>query len=165
MTTALPYTWDGEALRPMRPKLCDKELVIGALYFMEAKEVRSEAAHRSYFASIRDAWLNLPEDETDRFPTPESLRKYALIKTGYCKKRDIVCANNAQAIALVAVISDLDAYSLVTVSERVVSVWTAESQSYKAMGKKRFNESQNAVRDYCASLIGVAPEELERESA
>ena len=163
--TPLLAQWDGEAFVVARrhAKDCDKALVVGERYMLTVEEQRSDAAHRSFFASVTEAWRNLPEDQAERFPTADALRRYALIKAGFCDRRDIVCANNNEAMRLAGMVKALDAYSITTVSERVVSVWTAESQSKKSMGKQRFNESQNAVRDFCAAMIGVSSDALARE--
>jgi hypothetical protein len=154
--------WDGESFIPARrhAKDCAARLVVGSLYMVDAEEPRSEAAHRSFFASINEAWKSLPEDEAKRFPSADHLRRYALIKAGFCRRTDVVCANNTEAMRLAAMVKGLDTYSLTTVSERVVSTWTAESQSHKSMGKKRFTDSQNAVRDFVAGLLDVKASEL-----
>jgi hypothetical protein len=158
--------WTGEGFEvPARArKSLDASLVCGMRYSVAIIEERSAKAHAAYFATVTDAWRNLPEDQVERFPTADHLRRYALIKTGHANRRDVVCANNNEAMRLAALVKTLDPYSLTMVSERAVAIWTAESQSYKAMGKKRFMQSQEAVRDFCASLIGVTPETLERES-
>ncbi len=164
--TPLLATWDGEVFTVARrhAKDCDAALVVGQQYVLTVEKQRSDAAHRSFFASVNEAWKNLREDDAERFPTPDALRRYALIKAGFCDRRDIVCENNNEAMRLAGMVKALDAYSITTVSERVVSVWTAESQSKRAMGKQRFNESQNAVRDFCAAMIGVEPAALARET-
>lgn len=150
---------------PRHAKECDAKYVIGARYFVTVEEIRSEPAHRSFFASVKESWASLPEDQAERFPSADHLRKFALIKAGFCQRRDVVCANNNEALRLAALIKSLDSYSLTTVSERAVSTWTADSQSYRAMGKQRFTDSQNAVRDYIAALLDVKAGELPSEEA
>ena len=165
--TPLLAQWNGDAFEVARrhKRDCDAGLVIGQFYTLTVEEQRSDASHRSFFATVNEAWKNLREDDAERFPTPDSLRRYALIKAGFCDRRDIVCANNNEALKTAGLVKALDAYSITTVSERVVSVWTAVSQSKKSMGKQRFQESQNAVRDFCASLLGVSPDNLPAEEA
>ncbi len=160
--TPLLAQWNGGAFEVYQrhAKACDANLVVGERYIVTVEEQRSEASHRSFFASVTEAWRSLPEDHAERFPTPDHLRRYALIKAGYCERRDVVCANNNEAMRLAALVKTLDSYSLTMVSERAVSIWTALSQSKRAMGKQKFIESQNAVRDYCAALIGVATDRL-----
>ena len=57
-------------------------------------------------------------------------------------------------------IRDLD-----DIENAVVTEWTPKSQSYRAMGKKAFAESKDAVLGYVADLIGVAPAELAKQGA
>ena len=42
---------------------------------------------------------------------------------------------------------------------------TAQSQSFRAMGKQRFQESKQAVLDILAELIGVEAKQLEDANA
>jgi hypothetical protein len=160
-TPPLLLIYDGEALVPRYPAIADKHLVIGQVYRMVEQEDRSSASHRHYFAVINEAHRNLPEDLAERFPTPEALRKYALIRAGYRDERSIVCTSRAEALRLAGFIRPMDAYAIVTVQEAVVRVYTAQSQSLKAMGKKDFGESKTAVMDALAALIGVDPATLQ----
>jgi hypothetical protein len=173
MTETLPvviFQWSGEAMVPRARfhNLANAHYVVGELYRLEAIEERSAVSHRHYFACIHDAWLNIPEHLADRFPTSEALRKFALIKTGYADERSIVCATKAEAQRVAAFVKPMDTYAVVAVSEAVVTVYTAKSQSMKAMGRKVFQESKDAVLGYVADLIGVTPDALaqrKREAA
>lgn len=151
------FRWSGEVMEPVRPtqRLCDAQFVVGEVYSLQAIERRSMASHRHFFAAVHDAWLNLPEDQAERFPTDEHLRKYALIKTGYADQRSIVCASRAEALRVAEFIKPMDGYAIVSVQGAVVHVFTAQSQSLPAMGKERFQDSKDKVLDYCAGLIGV----------
>lgn len=60
----------------------DKHYVIGEKYHLVPHYGRSENSHRHQFAAIHDAWANLPSDMHMLFPSSESLRKWALIKSG-----------------------------------------------------------------------------------
>lgn len=166
MIAPILFAWAGDAMVPVSrfKKEADARFVVGERYRMDVIEERSVKAHAAYFATVSDAWRNLPEDQSDRFPSPDHLRRFALIKTGFANSREIVCATNNEAVRLAALVKSLDSYSLAAVSDRAVQIWTAESQSYRAMGKERFMASQAAVREFCASLIGVAPDDLEREA-
>ena len=157
--------WEGDVLRPLLRfmKELNARLVVGERYRIDIIEERSERSHRAYFAAVNEAWMSLPEDKADLFPTAEHLRKYALVKTGYADHRSIVCASKAEAVRLAAFIKPMDAFAVVTVRDAVVNVWTAKSQSSHAMGKKDFLASQQAVRDLCAGLIGVTGQALANE--
>ena len=143
---------------------CNAEFVVGQLYRLDEIHDRSANSHRHFFAELHEAWKNLPEREAERFQTSEHLRKYALIRCGYADHRQIVCASKAEAQRVAAFIKPMDEYAVVTVSEAVVTVYTAQSQSMKAMGRKAFQESKTAVLDYVAALIGVSRDELKQNA-
>jgi hypothetical protein len=145
-------------------KEADAEYVIGEGYRFTRYEERSEASHRHFFAALHEAWANLPADLSERFPTSERLRKFALIKSGFATQRQLIASSRAEALRLAAFIAPMDEYALVETRGAVVTVWEAESQSMRAMGKDRFKASKDAVLAYCASLIGVEPETLRREA-
>ena len=165
--TPLPMVWDGESLRPASPywaKRADAEYVIGERYQIAPIEERSAASHAHYFAAVNEVWANLPEELAERLPTSEHLRKYALIKCGFADQRQIVCASKAEAQRVAAFIRPMDDYAIVGASEAVVTVWTAQSQSFRAMGKQRFGESKERVLAFLASLIAVEPEALSQRA-
>lgn len=166
MTGPIPFVWDGEAMVPAERfrKHCDKEFVVGLEYPLVIHESRSRASHNHFFASIEEAWLNLPEHLQEHFPSSEHLRKYALIKSGYADNRSIVCASKAEAQRLACFIKPMDAYAIVSAHEATVTVWTAQSQSHKAMGKAVFQKSKDDVLDIIAGLVGVKPQTLAQEA-
>ena len=167
MAATVLFRWDGEAMQPANryaKAAADAEYVIGLAYRMQALEERSAKAHAAYFATVTEAWRNLSDEDSARFPTSDSLLKFVLIKCGFADQRQIVCATNSEAIRLAAIVKGFDEYSVTAVVDCVVTIWTAKSQSYKAMGKKDFLASQAAVRDYLAAMIGVSPTALERSA-
>lgn len=133
----------------------DKDFVIGEVYRMVEHHDRSANSHRHYFAVIADAWRNLPDSMLQEFPTAEHLRKKLLVKAGYADERSIVCASKAEAQRVAAFIKPMDEYAVVIVREAVVRVYTAQSQSMRAMGKKAFQESKTKVMDAIDDLLGV----------
>lgn len=165
MTAPLPFRWTGEAMAPMRRKAADATFVVGQIYRLEAVEERSAASHNHYFAAIAEGWRNLPEIEMERFPSPDFLRKWCLIKAGYRDERTLVCSSKAEAQRIAAFVKPMDEFAVVTVSESVVRVWTAKSQSMRAMGKADFQKSKDDVLSLIAAMIGVSPDQLQREGA
>lgn len=163
MTAPLPFQWDGEAMIPKRgfAAKCDEEFIVGETYALVPHEERSMRSHRHYFACVRTAWLSLPEALAGDLPTPEHLRKFALIKAGYCDQERFACASNRDAIKASATIQTKDDFALIDISGKVVTIWTAKSQSVKAMGKEAFNESKAAVLELLESLIGAPLDECE----
>jgi hypothetical protein len=155
--------WTGEHFVPADlywARQANNRFTIGALYPLEAREDRSSASHRHYFAALHQAWDNLPLETIERWPTPEHLRRWALIKCGYANERSIVCASPEEARSVAAFIAPFDDFAIVMAREAVVSVFTAKSQSVGAMDKKTFEESKSKVLEYIASLIGASARTL-----
>lgn len=165
MTSALiPFEWTGEAMVPLPnfAKRCDEKFVVGERYRMDVVEARSHRSHSHFFACVHDAWMTLPEEYTERFPTAEHLRKWCLIRAGFRDERTIVTASKAEAQRFVKFMRPLDDYAVIVARETVVVVWTAKSQSMKAMGRKEFQRSKEAVLAECAKLVGAEPKDFGR---
>lgn len=161
----LQFQWDGEAMVPKVPRLADAHFVVGEVYTLEERQTRSLQTHNHYFASLTEAWTNLPEEAAERFPTVDHLRKFALIRSGFRDERTFVCASKAEAQRLAAFIKPIDEFALIVSHEATVTVYTAKSQSMRAMGKSDFQKSKEAVLDYVASLIGSTRADVEKASA
>ena len=156
-------TWTGEVFSPasgMWSKECAKRFTAGETYRLNEEHERSLNTHNHYFACVNEAWKNLDESVTYDLPTPEHLRKWALIMTGYRQERHFVCATKAEAVRMAAFIRPMDEHAVIVPKEATVTVMTAESQSMKAMGKARFQESKTAVLDYLSKLIGTSVTDL-----
>ena len=134
--------------------------MVGQRYIIEPREERSAESHRHYFACINEAWSNLPEDMAERLPTSDHLRKYALIKSGYRDERSIACSSKAEARKIAAFVKPIDDFAVVTVSDATVTVFTAKSQSMRAMGKNEFAISKDKVLDIIAAMIGTTADAL-----
>ena len=163
---ALPFVWDGEALVPRKgfARRADAMFVIGQTYVMAEEQERSSASHRHQFAWLHEAWASLPDHLAEQFPTSETLRKHALIRTGFSLVEQQAYASNAEAMRQAATIKRYSAeYRLVTVNGNVVTVHTAKSQSIAAMGAKEFQASKTAILDFIADMIGVTPGTLAQQ--
>jgi hypothetical protein len=167
MTQPIIFQWDGEVMKPLTRfhNICNAEFTIGEMYRMETIEERSIVSHRHYFAALHSLWLNMPERASHQFPSEEHLRKHCLIMTGFRDERSFVASSKAEALRLAAFIRPVDEYAVVSVHEATVLVWTAQSQSMKAMGKKRFQDSKQAVLDFAADLVGVTVEASQQNVA
>jgi len=146
---------DDEVLKPVggHIRTAQKQFVIGQEYIINPNEQRSSARHKAYMAYVTQAWRSLPDILLTEYPSPDHLRKRGLIKTGFCQVRDLACSSRAEAMRIAAFIRPSNEYALIVVSNAVVREYTAESQSYKAMGKIRFNKSQEAVENWIGELI------------
>lgn len=167
MSTSQPmfFIWEGDVMRPRSARAADAAFVIGEHYLLTEVQDRSLNSHQHFFAAIAECWKSLPEDQAERFPTPEHLRKWALIKAGYRDERSIVCTTKAEAQRVAAFVKPMDDYAVVLVHEAVVIVYTAKSQSVKAMGREDFQKSKTAVLEVLAELLGVPVGQIPKTEA
>jgi hypothetical protein len=158
------YTWDGEAMVPLASlaKRCDEMFVVGERYRLEEASDRSTATHNHEFAWLAEAWKTLPE----RYKlepwaqSAEHLRKYALIATGHCLTDTFTCGSNAEALRWAPRLRSDDEYCIVQVQGSVVHRYRAKSQARKAMNRKEFQASKQAILEFVAGLLEVTPETL-----
>ena len=154
MSETLPLLYEGNGLfRCLHPKRV--KLDVGAVHGWQMAEHRSKSSHDHFFACVNEAWKNLPEDMADDFPSPEHLRKWALIKAGFCSETRIVCANNSEAMTLATKAKSLDKYSVVAIDEKAVTIWTADSQRRDAMGRQAFQEAKERALHIISNLLGT----------
>lgn len=133
----------------------------GKTYALVEHEERSIASHRHYFAALTEAFAQLPERWASVLPTMEHLRKYALIKAGFFDAETHVCKSKAEAERAAALLRRIDDFSIVEVNGKTVARYTAKSQSTRAMGNKRFQESKSKVLEVVAAMAGVTVDELQ----
>lgn len=166
MTDAPTYRarWHNGTLRLLTNSI---DLDEGETVFVTVERARSMNSHRHQFAWVKDAWASLPEAVQDApwAETPETLRKHALIATGYHQTYTLDCGSGAAAARVKAALTAAEAgkhgYAIGRVRGPVVTIWTPESQSVRAMGSMRFQESKTAILDWIAAQIGVSAKELE----
>lgn len=165
MTHPTAFTWDAEAcvMVPKWPRLAAGRFTGCEDYLLAPVEPRSDASHRHEFAWLREAWKNLPEDMADEFPTPEHLRKWALIRAGYFNETLVDVGSNAAALRVASHLRARDDFAHVVVRGPLVVERTAKSQSTRAMGKADFQASKTAILDIVAAMIGVDPATLQRQ--
>lgn len=153
---AINLRYEGvNVFRAISPRDCDRHFVVGETAAWEPRPDRSDKSHAHYFAVINDAWASLPETMAGRFPSSEHMRKWALIKAGYCNTDAIVLESPMDAMAVAAYARRRDGYAVVSVVGNVVTTYTAQSQSKKAMGRKAFGESKQRVLDVLSELVGA----------
>ena len=156
--------WQDGVLRPLTN--APLGLDDGEVVFVEIERGRSGVSHRHQFAWVHDAWASLPEALQSQpwAETPETLRKHALIACGYAQTYTLDCGREATArrvkAALCAAEAGKHGYAVGRVAGAVVQVWVPESQSVRAMGGKRFQESKTAIMDWIAAKLAVRPADL-----
>lgn len=154
MSITYPLRYEGGGVfRCLHPNRVT--LDVGEVHGWQMAENRSKASHDHFFAVVNEAWKSLPDDLCDDFPSPEHLRKFALIKAGFCTATKVVCANNDEAIKLVGKAKAMDRYSLVDVSGNTVTIWTADSQRRDAMGRSAFQEAKEKAIHVLSVLLGT----------
>ena len=131
--------------------------MIGEHYRLEIFNERSQKYHAKYFATIADAWEHLPEPWSILLPSPENLRKYALIKAGHCDATTFVLKNRPEALAALAAFRLFDGYCLATATKNVVTVWRARSQRKAVQDARQFYETTQKVFTIIGEIIGVDP--------
>ena len=157
MTAPLYFRWSGDEMVPL-PRFADrarKQYTVGETYRLVEEHERSVQTHNHYWASLTEAWKQLPEEYAQRFPSVEHLRKRALVQAGFANERSIVAASPEEAQRIGAFIRPSDPYAVITVKNCVVTVYTAQSQSRKSMNAKDFGASKTAVLEIVAGLVGV----------
>jgi hypothetical protein len=150
--------WNGEGFMPLDRfrERADELYVVGMIYQIDAKQPRSKPSHDHYFACVQKAWENLPEDIAHNFPHPESLRKYALIKCGFCDTASFVASSKAEAQRIATFIRPRSGYDILDLQKApTITVFTAQTQSYRAMGKNEFQRSKDEVLGFLSAMIGV----------
>lgn len=165
--TPIKVMWNGTAFVPSNRQLeyCRKEFGEGEIVTFERNEERSVASHSHQFAWLHEAFLNLPEHIARKHPSEDHLRKWALIETGFCHEDISVWETATDAMTAASIMKKLDTYCVVVVRGNIVRRYSAMSQSARAMGKKKFEDSKSAILELISNLIGVAPDQLKRERA
>lgn len=154
MSDTLPLRYEGDGMfKCLHPKRITSD--IGSVAGWQRAEHRSAKSHDHFFAVVNEAWKNLPEALADDFPNPETLRKWALIKAGFCSETRIVCANNSEAMTLAAKAKAMDKFSLIAIDGKAVTIWTADSQRRDAMGRQQFQEAKERAIDIISTLLGT----------
>lgn len=159
----LMLDWDGEVFRPCGKywqRLADEHFVVGERYRMLEENERSNASHNHEFAFLTEAWNSLPDSLLPQYPNAEVLRKHGLIAKGFCTMVQHVCATKAEADRLAAILKPYDQYAIVVARGNVVTVYTAISQSRRAMGAAQFQQSKTALMEFVGDLLGVDPETI-----
>jgi len=160
----LGFRWDGEAMIPLAPRRADEYFIVGEVYPLVVHEQRSTKSHNHEFAEVAEAWSNLPERLAELYPSPEHLRKRALVEAGYYDETAVDAGSHAAAIRVAAAFRAREEFSLVIVRGPIVLIRTPKSQSRRAMDKAEFQASKTAVLDVISAMVGVTPSDLKRST-
>lgn len=160
------FEWTGEVMKPVAGfgKACDRQFVVHERYRMEVVQQRSSESHRHFFAVVNEAFENIPEQHAGRWPTPDHLRRWALIQAGFRNETTYIAGSKAEALRIGTFLRSIDEFAYVEVKAKTATLYRAKSQSYSEMSRKEFGESKQAVLDVLAKLIGVETDELAKHS-
>jgi hypothetical protein len=166
-----PYYWDADrgVMVPMIEylKTCATQFAAGEIYRLGINDEVSEKSRRQYFALIKVAWSNLPEDISPKFANFQQLRKEALRECGYFtteiyeieSERDLLTVSKL----IKARMNDDGSIDVKIVGKNII-LKIVESQSAKSMGRKRFQKSKQDVLEYVSALIGVTLDQLKENA-
>lgn len=137
----------------------------GMGYLLEPATLGSTPFERAFFASVNTAWQNLSDDrQREEYPTPDHLRKRALIKCGFHRTSEIVFDTDKDARRAAATAKLDDEYCVVVVSGNVMRKYVAESMKVRTkQDRERFKLMADAVLQLLAATLGTTKKELERE--
>ena len=163
MTSMFCFTWNSSVMVPAKLERTQKAFEAGKRYWLEEVSERSWMSHQHQFAWINQAWENLPEALADTFPTPEHLRKAALIATGWHRETVIDLGSKAAALRFAAYVRNEDAFAQVIIRGSVATVRKARSQRMHGldrMTKGEFQKSKDDILGWISQLLGVEPIDL-----
>lgn len=163
------FIWNSREMVPLDRfrALANRQFRAGQEYALVPHQGRSEKAHGLYFKCVEVAWQNLPEQwqrrpdsNRERFPTSNALRKWALVQEGFADEHVTVCDTNEVAMQVAALARTLDEFSIIRVSDNIVTVWVAQSQDHHAMGHEAFQASMAKVLSRLSDMLGIATDDL-----
>lgn len=167
--SAMPmiFQWSGDAMEPLRRfhNVANEQFVVGQTYRLVEEAERSEVSHRHEFAWLKSAWMSLPENMADDFPTSEHLRKRALVATGFYDEQIIDAGTQAAALRVAMGVRSFpgEDFSHVVTRGGLVVIRRPKSQSRRAMDKAEWQASKTAILEWVAALIEVTPEQLSKQ--
>ena len=153
------------AMVAVYPKIAAKQFEPGQRYLVVPYEARSTASHNHEFAWLSEAWKNLPEAIAAVTPTPEHLRKRALIETGFYDETVVDAGTQASALRVAAFMRGSDDLAMIVTRGSLVVRRTAKSQSRRAMDHSEFQGSKTAIMEWVSALIGVSSQTLQANAA
>lgn len=163
------FVWSPEGYMiplPRFRKLCDQIYAVHEEYPLVIVENRSMKSHNAYFAQIEEAWKNLPEDLSPKYPSSEHLRAWALVETGWCTEEQTIFDTEKDAKKFAVALRNSQRrtrgapITIIRVHGNIVQEFTPMSQSTAAMKKIPFEQSKKDVLDYLLGLIGTTARDL-----
>ena len=158
------FTWANGMMTPNARfvALCGRQFDEGEEYVLEVLERGSSKSRGHFFASINEAWHNLPDDVAKRFPTSEHLRKWAMIQCGYAHETALPCPSADMAARVAAFTRQADAYCVIRIDPESHVVHRFSAMSIRKMKREIFQKMKTEVLDLVSSMIQTRRTDLER---
>lgn len=161
--------WTGKsfACHPRHMDAANQLYKVGDVYRVLTEEERSDVSHNHEFAFVAEAWKNLPEHLADEFPSPDHLRRWALIKAGFYDEQiiDVGTRAGAERVRLGFLAAPGEAFSHIVMRGTFVVIRRAKSQSRRSMNREQFQASKQAILDILSEMLGVESGDLQRARA
>lgn len=163
------FIFDGRAMIPLDRfrDLARRQFRAGQEYALIPHQPRSSKAQGLFFKAVQVAWENLPEQwqkrrdtNRERFPTANSLRKWALVQEGFADEHVTVCDTPEDAQKVAALARTLDEFAVIVVHENIVTVWVAQHQDAHTMDRDTFQRSMDKVMGRLAHMLGISSDDL-----
>ena len=130
---------------------------------------RSESDHRRFFALIRAAFQNWPEQHEFQPDDAEHLRAWLLCKAGYRNVTTIPIEDDTTdammklvMLTVEAAIKAAKSHAFPRVHGHAIYVFTAKSIAFATLPQKAFNEVREAVTEIIELEVGVPADKLLR---
>lgn len=170
----------GEATRqwamvplPRYARLSRKQYAENEEHTLEPLTFRDMRRHNHFFAAVGEAFKNLPETVSARWPTSEHFRKWVLVECGYFDEKEFDCPDEEFAKRLAFFVRSEDEYARISVHRMEnptpkcafkVIVRRAKSQGLASMKPEEFYQSKKDVLDYVSGMVGVTSTELKKNA-
>lgn len=164
MNNPVAFRFVNGAMIPINPFFvarAAKQYEPGQVYVLVPQEARSPESHRFFFAALHEGWLNLTEEYAEQFPTAESLRAYALVKSGRADRYTIICATHDDALRTAAIAGSREKLRIINVDDCIVTIFIPHSMSMREMGKAEFEAAKRDCLDIIASMTHSTRNDLE----
>ena len=143
--------------------LCKRQFSGGEDYALGPVEGVPSKSRAAFFATIHEAWKNLPEDDT-RFPDSEYLRKRALVAAGWATNAQYVMDSPKDARSMAMGLRRADPYAVVKCSGNVVDYWSPKSIATGQIHGDEWKGVMQRALDWVATLARTTRKELEENA-
>jgi hypothetical protein len=161
--------------------VCGRQFHEDEEYPLAPLEARSRSSHNHFFAALADGFANIPEDvgmvqqrlniktmPPGGWKDEEHFRAWALCETGWCDLDEFEFDSPKDAVTFARYCrkkdDERDAYTMILVRGKHVTIKTPKSQSAANMSKEPFEQSKRDVLDLLETITGLKKGTLNKEA-